>query len=359
MRLPLEDLQQTTERVFANGAEALRGTTIVITGGTGFLGRWLVETFCAFCDIGGLDARMVVLSRNVERFRRVATHLAGHAALSIIEGDLHALANGTVACAPAHCDFVIHAATEPASRLTAEPRLIVDTMSGTRDALEFAVRSGARRFVYLSSGAIYGRQPSELVRVEEDYSGAPDVTTPASAYGETKRVGELLCASYARTRGIEAVTARGFSIIGPHIPLDPKFAAGEFLADAVDGRPITLHGDGTPLRSYLYAADFAAWLWAILLRGAPGRAYNVGSETEVSIAELARAAAALNDPPLPVMIAGTSETGQHADRYVPSTARARRELGVEQTVDWRVALRRTYEWLRAERQVRVAFGSTQ
>ncbi len=155
--------------------------------------------------------------------------------------------------------------------------------------------------------------------------------------------------SALRSRGVtasETVIARGFAFIGPGLPLGEKFAVGSFLRDLLEGDSIRVLGDGTPIRSYLYAGDMSAWLWTILARGLGGRAYNVGSERAVSIAELARFTASLADPPLPVQVATRADPSAAADRYVPSTERARSELGLKETVDWQEALRRTYEWLR-------------
>lgn len=350
MKLPSRDLDETAARVLSNGGDALRGRTILITGGTGFFGRWLIESFCRINAAGNLRARMAILTRNPERFGASAPHLAADPALVVVKGDLQALAAGRTDPVFKQCDHVIHGATETSETLARErPQVFLSTVEATRDALDFAVRAGARRFLSLSSGAVYGRQPPDLARIPEDFPGAPDVLDPASAYAETKRIGELLSVSFARHSGLEAVIARGFAFIGPGLPLDRSFAAGNFLRDALDGNPIDVRGDGTPIRSFLYAADLAAWLWVLLLRGRAGRAYNVGSENEVSIAELAREAAALADPPVAVRIAGLADPDTQPDRYVPSTSRARSELGVQETVGWRAALRKTYEWHRESR----------
>jgi len=346
MKLPSRDLDEAAARVMRNGGEALRGRSIFLTGGTGFIGRWVIESFCRLNATHDLRARMAILTRDPERFQASAPHLAADPALTVVNGDLRALAHGQTSPAPQQCDAVVHGATETSETLARDPRAFLATIEATRDALEFAVRTGARRFLYLSSGMVYGRQPRTLSHVPEDFAGAPDTLDPESAYGETKRDGELLCASYGKQLGLEAVIARGFAFIGPHLPLDRNFAAGNFLRDALDEAPIAVRGDGTPLRSYLYAADLASWLWTLLLKGTPGRAYNVGSENAVSIAELARETAALVHPPLSVTIAGVPDSGRAPDRYVPSTARARSELALEETVDWRTALRKTYEWHR-------------
>src|SRR5262249_48169435 len=305
--------------------------------------------------LGNLGARLALLTRNPDRFRDAAPGLFADPAVTAVRGDLEALAGGRTSPVLPACDLVIHGATETSETLTREhPRVFLSTIEGTRDALSFAVAVRARRFLYLSSGAVYGRQPADLPQVPEEYPGAPDTLRAETAYAETKRAGEVLCASAGRHSGIEAIIARGFAFIGPGLPLDRNFAAGNFVRDALAGKPIEVRGDGTPFRSFLYAGDLAWWLWALLLRGAPGRAYNVGSEDAASIAELAREAAALADPPVPVRIAGAADPGKKPDRYVPSTARARSELGLRETVGWRDALRRTYDW---HRELRPAGGA--
>jgi dTDP-glucose 4,6-dehydratase len=318
--------------------EELRGERLFITGGTGFVGCWLLESFAWASDRLDLGASAVVLTRDPEAFRGKAPHLASHPAIQLHSGDVRSFVDP-----PGRFSTVIHAAAPSGSRLNEDdPAEMLDVViGGTRRTLDFAVTCGARRFLLTSSGAVYGKQPADVSHLNEDYLGAPDTADPRSAYAEGKRVAELLCAIYRRRHGLETKIARGFAFMGPYLPLDAHFAAGNFLRDRLAGGPIRVAGDGTPYRSYLYAADMAIWLWTILLKGQSGRAYNVGSEAEISIADLAHRVA--KEAGVRVEVARDPESGAPAPRYVPSTARARAELGVEEWVPLDEAIRRTAE----------------
>lgn len=324
MNLPARDLDHVL-RATAPLWRELDGTRVFITGGTGFFGTWLVETLLAARG----DVEAVVLTRNPAAFIAKAPHLAERVTLH--EGDVR-----TFAFPPGEFAFVIHAATEASATLNDErPLEMFDSIAGgTRRVLEFARQARTRRLLFVSSGAVYGRQPLDVSHVDEEYRGAPVTTDPRSAYGEGKRAAELLCAM----SGVETAIARCFAFVGPHLPLDRHFAIGNFIADALAGRTIEIKGDGTPLRSYLYAADLAIWLWTILFRGTALRPYNVGSEDAISIADLARAIGK------DVRIAGTPDPAKAPERYVPSTRRALEELRLTQTIELADAVRRTVDW---------------
>ena len=318
--------------------EELRGKRIFITGGTGFIGAWLLESFAwanAKLDLG---ASATVLSRNPITFAARMPHLAARSDLIFHEGDVR-----NFSFPAGSFDFVIHAGTT--SSAPVEPlEMFATVVDGTRRVLELAATRSTRKLLFVSSGAVYGRQPAGLTHVPEDYAGAPDPLDPASAYGEGKRAAELACALAGQKHGFETKIARGFAFVGPHLPLDAHFAIGNFIRDGLRGGPIRVRGDGTPFRSYLYAADLAAWLWTILLRGKSCHPYNVGSEEALTIAQVARAAAAAFNPERIVIIDKQPVPGAPPQHYVPSTKRAREELGLQTRIALNDAIARTILW---------------
>jgi len=327
--------------------EALRGKAVFITGGTGFFGRWLLESFVAANQRFGLDAKAVVLTRNPEKFRSAAANLFDDDSIYLLRGDVRQL-EGEAVCAELE-SFVhqpishfLHAAadTSPAGTRTRPVEMIQTFLDGTRRMLDFAARVEAESFLYVSSGAVYGEQPAELARVPEAYAGAPDVGSPLSAYGEGKRVAEFLCNTARHHRGLNCKIARCFAFVGPYLPLDAHFAIGNFIRDALNGQTIEIKGDGAPFRSYLYAADLAAWLWTILLRDDATGTFNVGSDEAHSIGDIAEIVAR-NADTHPRIITARPPTGQAPQRYVPDINRARRELGLEVWTPLDEAVRKT------------------
>ena len=318
--------------------EDVREKQIFITGGTGFFGCWLLESFAWANDNLGLNAEAVVLTRNYESFRKKAPHLYNHKSISFINGDVRSFKfpEGIFS-------HIIHAATEASAKLNQEdPLLMFETIvEGTRHTLEFARVCQAKKFLLVSSGAVYGRQPPDLTHIHEDYIGAPSSTNPQSAYGAGKRAAEMLCTLYGKKYDFETKIARCFAFVGSYLPLDTHFAIGNFIRDGLQGKTILVNGDGTPYRSYLYASDLAIWLWTILFKGKTCHPYNVGSNEAITIAELAHVVANLFDCSSDVYISKKSGSNRQPERYVPSIHRAIDELNLHPFVQLNEAIKRT------------------
>jgi dTDP-glucose 4,6-dehydratase len=335
-----KDLDHILERTEPLWQE-LRGQRILITGATGFFGCWLLESFAWANRRLDLNARVVALARHPEVLAEKAAHLAQDAAITLHAADVcrGEFPQGIFS-------HVIHAATEASAKLNGEaPKVMFDTITeGTRRTLEFSLDSSVSRFLLVSSGAVYGNQPPELTRVNESFEGGPDPLNPAFAYAEGKRSAEMLCRLTASS-SLEIKIARCFTFLGPYMQLDAHFAIGNFISDCLHHRLIRVKGDGSPVRSYLYASDLMVWLWTILFKGQSCRAYNVGSEKALNIAALAREVAAALPPAVDVNILSAATPGSAPlHRYVPCTSRAREELGLNTQVPLRDAVRRTAAW---------------
>jgi nucleoside-diphosphate-sugar epimerase len=338
----MEDLELILERTRPLW-ERMRGRRILLTGATGFFGAWLLESL-AHCNRElQLDVRATVLSRDPAGFAARLPHLAKESCCDWIRGDVRdfAFPDGKFA-------YVIQGAAATSTEAAARPAELLSTlMEGTRRVLRLAEQSPTQRFLFLSSGAVYGPQPAHLSHLKEN--DGDDSPGPLSAYAEGKRGGEAMCREAALKSGIEIRIARCFAFVGPHLPLDQHFAIGNFIGDALAGREIAIRGDGTPMRSYLYAADLAIWLWTLLLADLPGEnpgVFNVGSGDAVSIRELAEVVVEELSPGLPVRIAGTAVPGAVVARYVPDVRKAEERLGLRPTIGLRDAIRRTAAWAR-------------
>lgn len=319
--------------------EQLRGQRLFLTGGTGFIGRWLLHSLAFAVKELKLDVEVVALTRSKQRFAERDPVLAEEKFLSLWEGDV-------LAFGYPHGEFkyVIHGAVDASATLNrAKPELVYSTITaGTKRVLDLAKQANTKRLLFLSSGAVYSEQSEALQSFSEDLvikSGQ------SSAYSEGKRVAELECLRPSGRDGFEAVVARCFAFVGPYLPLDGTYAIGNFIADVLSGRDIEVKGDGTPIRSYLYAADLVVWLWTILLKGRPGGIYNVGSDDTRSIAQVADLVAATLCPagskPAKVLVRGQSTIQSATSRYVPDITLAKKELNLAVWTGLADAIQRT------------------
>lgn len=333
----LDDILLRTEELW----QALRGQRLFITGGTGFIGCWLLESFLWANQELDLKAQATVLTRDPVAFRRRAPHLANAPAIVLHPGDVQFFEFPSTPAA-----YVIHAAatSSDAHNTTHSQPATNMFVEGTQRVLEYSRNTGANSLLMISSGAVYGPRPPEVTHIPEVFNTLPDPTINPSDYAEGKRLMELMGLQCSGSDGLTVKFARGFAFVGPYLPLDGQFAIGNFILDGLRSRQINVRGDGTAFRSYLYASDLAVWLWTILLRGQSGRAYNVGSEQRLTIADVAGAVAEAFNPRPVVQISKPAAYGQQPESYVPSTQRAQVELGLKQTVALSDALARTIAW---------------
>lgn len=341
------DIFEDTDLIF-NELESLwkeiSGKRFFFTGCTGFFGIWLLDTYITACEKLSLDSQATILTRNPEQFIKLYPRYSNVKNISFLKGDIR-----NFEFPEDEFSYFIHGATTNASETfnKQDPLIKFDTVfEGTRRVLDFASSSGCEKFLYISSGSVYGKQPESILKIEESYSGAPftnDKNFDHSVLGESKRASELLTSIYAEKFDIQVKTARCFSFVGPYLPVDIHYAIGNFIRDVITEKPIVIKGDGSAERSYMYAADLTIWLWKILFLGENSEIYNVGSERTISIADLANMVSKLSPTKNEVIIRNKSDSGKLIDRYVPSTSKARNLLNLREFTDLEVAISKTID----------------
>lgn len=316
-----QDVQRVLTRLDLR--HSLAGKRLLLTGSTGFFGAWLL----AMIDLlnrSHAGIQVTALSRDPSRFLQKHPGYADAPWLTWLQGDVLALSDLTL---EHPVDLVIHGATDTSASGQADPLRLFDIiLNGARNVLDLAVRSGAQRVLFTGSGAQYGPLEPDVPVSEGDPRSCNPLLL-ANVYGEAKRAQETLAAIYAARFGIDVVLTRCFAFSGPGIALDGHFAIGNFLRDALWREELVLQSTGEAVRSYLHGADLAGWLLTLLVRGASGEAYNVGSDQGLTIADLARKVLARVAPEKPLRILG-QQAGGARSYYVPQIQKAR-DLGLE------------------------------
>lgn len=294
-------------------------TKVLITGGSGFFGKSILDYFSRTSS----DYSFTVLSRHgLDPAFAASISRSGVLKSQVMQltGDVRCFEVGS-----ARFDYVIHAAT-PARADVPDDEMRSIIVDGTANALCQAGKCGARKFMMVSSGGVYGSGFTGPISEEDE-------PRPYTVYGQAK----LLAEKMAVESGLYVLLPRCFAFVGPYLDRNAHFAIGNFIRDALEGNDIVIKGDGSPIRSYLDADDLVEWLFAILERGESGRLYNVGSDEAISIRDLACLVRDALGSACGVKVLGVSVPGA-ANCYVPNVDRIRGELGVDVHVGLREAI---------------------
>lgn len=316
-----------------------RNLRLFVTGGTGFLGYWLLSAL-DFLNARGREIEVVALSRSPEGF--IGRHPVFKMCkwLSWQHGDIE-----TYDFPSGQFSAIIHGATESSADAAKDPlKLFSSIANGTRRVLDHALLCEAQRVLLIGSGAVYGPQPEVCWPISEETLFRSSPKDLQNIYGEGKRVMETLGCCYQEQFGLNTVVARLFSFLGPHLP--PHLAAGQFIRNAMAGKKITIVGDGTPVRSYLHPADMAFWILALLLRGKAGEAYNAGSDQGISLLALAQTIKAELAPDTQIIVQNNS-AHNFRPLYTPDITKIKAETGVDIWTNLHQSIRSYATWHQA------------
>ncbi len=225
-------------------------------------------------------------------------------------------------------NYVIHAATDSTAGLELNH---IDRseqiVNGTRNILEWCKKTHVKRFLFISSGGVYGSINKPVFEYE---NVCPSISNIDNTYSISKIFSEHLCFLYASRYNFSISVARCFSFIGKDLPKDAHFAIGNFLGDVIKDKSITIKGDGNPIRSFMDQDDLANWLFTILFFGKANEIYNVGSDEEISIKNLAELIKKIFKSNVKIDLKNKKITGQSSKRnyYVPNIDKAKKELNL-------------------------------
>mgnify|MGYP006103654993 FL=1 len=301
--------------------------SILITGGTGFFGKWFIESI-ALANINfSLNISLTIITRNKSSFLLTNPNLIKFTFLTIIEGNI--LEKQKI---EGDFDYLLHMATTSAYETfngELDENKINTLQVGTNNIVEFAIRNKIKKFLFTSSGVIYGQSDKEYLS-EKDFDKS-HIFEGSSGLARGKVLAEKIITQQCQEHDINYKIARCFSFVGPHLPLDIHYAIGNFINDAVQNKPIILKSDGKSIRSYLYIADTIIWLLKLLLSDEEG-VFNVGSERKITIYDLAQKVRDLVSPDNDLVMINKKliEGNFTRDTYVPDTSKIRSSLRVDE-----------------------------
>ncbi|MEI6986333.1 MAG: NAD-dependent epimerase/dehydratase family protein [Rhodospirillaceae bacterium] len=321
----------------------LRHGTLVITGGTGFVGLWMA-TLCAFLnDCHGFNLKLVLTARRYGRLVTAAPHLVGRADLRFVSADIRQFIE-----MPSETSWIIHAAGTPDSRihLSSPMETMAVIAEGTYRILRVAEQcDNLRMMLHLSSALVYGTQPLDMASLPEDFTGTLNPAAVTSAYAEAKRYSEALCVSARSQSRTPLIITRPFTFLGPFQSLEAPWALNNFLYSALHNQPLKVLGDGRSVRSHFYGSDMAFLLLRILSGGRSGGLYNLGHPIGTTLSELAELVVRVAGVQLDIRY-NTAGRQIAASRLIPDMTRCHHDFGFTSTFTLTEAIERTLAWNR-------------
>ena len=324
----------------------MAGGSLLITGGGGFLGYYLVQGALHWNRTRGPSAGKIDVTVYDNYVRGVPAWLEGlrgNPDLTLVKHDMVEPLPKRIP----HFDWIIHAAGIASPMFyRAQPLKCIDAnINGLRNLLEYSVAErNARRpvqgFLFYSSSEIYGDPAANAIPTPETYRGNVSCTGPRACYDESKRFGETLCVTFAKQEGIQTTMARPFNNYGPGLKITDRRVLPDFAADVLAGRDIVMLSDGSPSRTFCYATDAIVGYYKVLVRGGAAEAYNIGIEKpEITMAQLAqmvvKAAGELFGYRGKVVLGQAQEADYLVDnpnRRCPIITKARQDLGYDPKV---------------------------
>ncbi|OBB04116.1 NAD-dependent dehydratase [Mycobacteriaceae bacterium 1482268.1] len=354
-----DDVESICRRL-SDEFSTMAGSRLLITGGAGFLGYYLVHAIHHH-NGNSIEAEQISLTVFDNYVRGVpgwTKQLDGESGIRFVTYDLASPLGEDIG----DFEYIIHAASIASPNYYRQRP--IETMDSNVNGLRALLGHFQRQqtdgkpvggFLFMSSSEIYGDPAPECIPTPEDYRGFVSCTGPRACYDEAKRYGETLCVNFAQQYGLPIRAARPFNNFGPGLKITDRRVLPDFARDIFAEKDITILSDGTPMRTFCYVADAVVGYYKALVRGGAGEAYNIGTESpEISIADLAHKMADIASELFgyegSVVLGRTNDPDYLRDnpnRRCPDLSKARSELGYKPVVTLEEGLRRLLVWYAA------------
>lgn len=262
----------------------LSGKNVLVTGANGFIPSYITYTLCGLNDVLPKPITIIALVRNKKKAEEKFKSMIKNPNFKLIISDVSDVK------LKEHVDIIIHAASQASPKYYGKDpvgTLKANTL-GTYNMLEQGVQQKAEKFLYISSGEVYGVLDGTMPIISEKYTGNVDITDVRSCYAESKRMGENMCVCFSHQYNIHTNMVRLSHTYGPGINLDDGRVFADFAKCVVNNKNIILNSDGSAKRSFLYITDMIIAMFKILLKAPTCEAYNIAAETQTSILELGK-----------------------------------------------------------------------
>jgi len=321
-----------------NEFNLLSNKSLLITGGTGFFGKWFLELISYTNKNYNTNILITLITRDENKFFLDNPHHKNNKLLKIIQIDILDLKKITH-----KYDYLLHMATTSASETfngETDSNKTKTLFNGTKNIMEIAIENNVSKILFTSSGVIYGSSSKNMIS-ESDTSQSINLEK-GNGLAKGKMLAEDIISSLSLKNNINFKIARCFSFVGPYLPLDIHYAIGNFINDAVFKDEIIINGNGLPYRSYLYISDTLIWLIKLLVGNEEG-IFNLGSERRIQIIELANIVRDLIAPSKKIIVQEKDirEGNFKRDIYLPNTKKIREALKVKEWTSLEDAILKT------------------
>ncbi|UPZ16070.1 NAD-dependent epimerase/dehydratase family protein [Flavobacterium humidisoli] len=319
----------------------LNNQSILVTGGTGFVGKWIVEMVSYINSASDVNIKLCLLARDIAKFKEEVPHLSEKPFVRFIEQDVRYLHD-----LPNDIDYIIHAAGSPDNREhVSDPLRTIETFyKGTQSILDVASRiQNLKKIIHLSSHQVYGKNETDQL-INENSFGPIEGLNISNCYAESKRIAETLCSYYKNNLRLPIIILRPFAFMGPYQDLEKPWAVNSFIRDAILGGPIRILGNGLTERSYLYASDMAYAILKSLIDGKVGEIYNLGSNIPISLNELALKVQGQSIAKVEILSKSSKENYLNISKLVPNTNKIVKDLNIKEIFTINDSINRTILW---------------